>query len=289
MANVGTVLVTGASGNVGSGLVPALHAAGIDVRALVHSEDKASAFRSQGVDAIVADLDDSESFKDAVKRADKVYLITDNGPQGGQRAKKVIDVARNAGSPHIVRQAAFGTPKSRIVQQHIEVEDYLRSSGLPYTLLKPTFFMQGTLMMAAPTVASDGMIYVPFGDGRLGMIDVRDIVDSAAAVLSQDGAHVGKEYTLTGPQSVSFDDVAATLSSILGKEVSYVSVPFEAAREAMMGMGMPEWTVEGYVELMEGFSENYADRTTPDVQQLTGNPPRSFQQFAEDFRQAFGG
>ena len=149
--------------------------------------------------------------------------------------------------------------------------------------------MQGTLMMAAPTVASDGAIYVPFGDGRLGMIDTRDIVDSAVAVLVQNGGHEGKEYTLTGPQSISFHDVATTLSSTLGKDVSYVSVPPDAARQAMTGMGMPEWTVDGYVELMEGFSQNYANRTTVEVEQLTGHPPRSFQQFAQDFRQAFGG
>ena len=287
--NGSTVLVTGATGNVGSGLVPALRAAGIDVRALVHSEDKALALRSQGVNTIVADMERPETLRDAVWGTDKVYLISDNSSQGAQKAKNVIDAAKDAGSPHIVRQAAFGTPKSRIVQQHIEVEEYLRSSGLPYTLLKPTFFMQGTLMMAAPTVASDGVIYVPFGDGKLGMIDIRDIVDSAVAVLGQNGLHEGKEYTLTGPQSISFHDVASTLSSTLGKKVSYVNVPLDAAKQAMTGMGMLEWTADGYVELMEGFSQNFADRTTPDVQQLTGHPPRSFQQFAQDFRRAFGG
>ena len=143
--------------------------------------------------------------------------------------------------------------------------------------------------MAAPTVASDGMIYVPFGDGKLGMIDIRDIADSAVAVLGQNGLHEGKEYTLTGPQSISFHDVAATLSSTLNKKVSYVNVPLDAAKQAMVGMGMPEWTADGYLELIEGFSQNFADRTTSDVQKLTGHPPRSFQQFAQDFRQAFGG
>ena len=91
MANGGTVLVTGAAGNVGSGLVPALRAAGIDVRALVHSEDKASALRGQGVNAIVADMERPETLRDAVRETDKVYLLSDNGPQGALKAKNVID------------------------------------------------------------------------------------------------------------------------------------------------------------------------------------------------------
>ena len=290
MANGNKVLVVGATGNVGSGIVPALRARGMDVRALAHDENKAQGLRSQGVDAVVADLERPETLVDAVRGVDKVYLITDNGPQGAQKARNVIDAAKAAGSsPHIVRQSGFGTPKSRIIQQHMEVEDYLKASGLPYTILRPTFFMQNTLMMAAPTVVSDGAFYLPFGDGRLGTVDVRDIVESATAVLSENGLHAGKEYMLTGPQSISFHDVAATLSKTVGKEVSYVNVPSEAARQGMMGMGMHEWTVEGFVELMEGFSQNYADRITTDVQQITGHPPRSFEQFAQDFRQAFGG
>ena len=84
-------------------------------------------------------------------------------------------------------------------------------------------------------------------------------------------------------------DVAATLSTtLLRKKVSYVNVPLDAAKEAMVGMGMSKWTADGYVELIEGFSQNFADRTTPDVQQLTGHPPQSFQQFAQDFSQASG-
>ena len=99
MANGGTVLITGAAGNVGSVLVPALHATGIDVRALVHGEERASALRSQGVNAIVADMERPETLGDAVRGVEKVYLISDNGPQGAQKAKNVIDAAKDAGSP----------------------------------------------------------------------------------------------------------------------------------------------------------------------------------------------
>jgi uncharacterized protein YbjT (DUF2867 family) len=147
--------------------------------------------------------------------------------------------------------------------------------------------MQNT-MMAAQTIASDGVIYWDMKDGKLGMIDVRDIVDVALSVLTGSG-HEGKSYILTGPEAISFHDVADTYSKVLGKEIKYVSVPGEAALESMVSMGVPEWIANGYVELSEGFSEGFANSTTDHVATLTGHPARSFEQFARDYAQVFGG
>ncbi len=143
-------------------------------------------------------------------------------------------------------------------------------------------------MMAAQTVASDGVVYMPFKDGKLGMIDVRDIVDVAVKVLTEDG-HQDKTYTLTGPESVSFHDVAAALSKALGKEVKYVDVPLEAAREAMVGMGLPEWVADAFGEYFKAFSEDYGDFTTDAVENITAHPARSYETFARDFAAAFRG
>ena len=120
------------------------------------------------------------------------------------------------------------------------------------------------------------------------MIDVGDVADVALKVFTSEG-HDGKAYVLTGPASISFHDVADELSTSTGKKVTYVDVPPEAAREAIVGMGMPEWVADGYLELFEGFSEGFADMTTPHVAQLTGHPARSFETFARDFAQVFGG
>lgn len=167
------------------------------------------------------------------------------------------------------------------------MEEVLKSSGLPWTMVSPTFYMQNT-MMAAQTIASDGMLYWDVGDGKLGMIDVRDIVDAAFAVLTSSG-HEGKNYILTGPEAISFHDVAKTFSKVLGKDVTYVNVPHEASLESMVGMGFPEWIARGYGELMEGFSEGFANRVTDNVPTLTGHPARSFEQYATDFAQVYGG
>jgi uncharacterized protein YbjT (DUF2867 family) len=287
MANAGKVLVTGATGNTGSGLVPALLSKGVDVRAFVRNESKAQPLKDAGAEIVIGNLDQPKTIEPAVKGVDEIYLLTWNGPTQAQQAENVIRAAKRAGNPHIVRHSMWGSEKSRIVKQGDQVDEALKSSGLSWTLLKPTFFMQN-LMMAAKTIASDGVIYWDVGNGKLGMIDVRDIVDVATAVLTGTG-HGGKTYILTGPQAISFHDIAETFSKVLGKEVKYVSVPGEAALQSMVGMGFPEWIARGYGELMEGFSENFANSTTDNVASLTGHPARSFEQFARDFASYFQG
>ncbi len=162
----------------------------------------------------------------------------------------------------------------------------LKASGLPYNIIRPHFFMQNT-MMAAQTVASEGVVYMAFKDGKVGMIDVRDVADVAVKVLTEDG-HEGKTYTLTGPASISFHDVAAALSKALGKQVNYVDVPLEAAQQGMISMGLPEWVANAFGKYFEVFSEGYGDFTTPDVEEITGHPARSYETFARDFAQVFG-
>ena len=129
-------------------------------------------------------------------------------------------------------------------------------------------------------------MYWAMNDGKLGMIDVRDIADAAFAVITGEG-HEGKSYILTGPEAISFNDIANIFSKILDKEVNYVNVPGEASIQAMVGMGVPEWIAEGYAELSEGFSANFANSTTKNVEILTGHPARSFEEFANDFAQVF--
>ncbi len=291
-ASFGKILVTGATGNVGSVLIPNLTSLGADVRALVRDESKAQGLKDAGIEVVVGDLDKPDTLDAAFRGVDKVFLITPPNPNQVIQTNNAIEAAKRTGSPFIVRLSAGAVREMpgalpRISGQHAETDGMLRASGLPYNIIRPHNFMQGT-MMAAQTVASEGVVYMPFKDGKVGMIDVRDIVDVAVKVLTEDG-HEGKTYTLTGPASISFHDVAAALSKALGKEVKYVDVPLEAGREGMIGMGLPEWIADAMSEYFTAFSEGYGDFTTPDVEQLTGNPPRSFETFARDFAQVFGG
>jgi len=122
----------------------------------------------------------------------------------------------------------------RVGMLHAQVNAELEASGLPYTSLRPTFYMQN-ILSAAQSVASAGMIYMPFKDAKLGMVDMRDVAGTAAKVLTTEG-HEAQTYVLTGPAAISLHDVASGLSNALGKEVKYVNVPLQAAREAMVGV-----------------------------------------------------
>ena len=292
MTNTGKILVTGATGNVGSVLIPNLTDLGADVRALVRDESKAQGLKNAGIEVVIGNLEKPNTLDAAFRGVDKVLLITPPNPNQVIQVTNGIQAAKRNGNPFIVRLSAGavqGMPGALppISGQHAEIDDELRASGVPYTILKPHFYMQNT-MMAAQTVASDGLVYMPFNDGKVGMIDVRDIADVAVKVLTEDG-HEGKSYTLTGPASISFHDVAAELSRVLGKEVNYVNVPLEAGREAMVSMGLPEWVADAFGEYMTAFSEGYGDFTTPDVERVTGKPARSYETFARDFAQVFGG
>jgi hypothetical protein len=201
----------------------------------------------------------------------------------GTEPKQIIDWLNDAQ----IRHSAWGTSQSRIIQQCDQIEAALKSSGLPWTLLKPTFYMQN-LMLAAQSISADGVFYWDMGEGKLAMIDVRDIVESAFAVITGSG-HEGKSYILTGPEAISLHDAANAFSEALGKDVRYVSVPGEAVLGAMTGMGFPEWIARGYLELDEGFSQGFASVATNNVAMLTGHPARSFAQFAHDYAEVFGG
>jgi uncharacterized protein YbjT (DUF2867 family) len=143
--------------------------------------------------------------------------------------------------------------------------------------------MQNT-MMSAQTVREQDTIYFDWGDGRAGMIDVRDIVDAAIAVLTaDDGRFDEQSFVLTGPEPIGFAEVARAIGDAIGREVEYIAVSDEAAKEAMISMGMPEWIADGYVELAIGFRNGFADTATDNVRNLAGHPPRSFQRFARDF------
>ena len=147
-----------------------------------------------------------------------------------------------------------------------------------------------SLMMAASTVREQGAVYFDWGSGRAGMVDLRDVVDCAVGVLTGEAGVVeGETFVLTGPASIGFADVAASLSQVLGRAVEYVPVPHEAASEAMLAMGVPEWIVKGYAELSAGFEDGFADLTTDGVQRLSGHEPRDLERFARDFAEVFAG
>lgn len=284
---MGKILVTGATGNTCSILIPALLGAGHPVRAFVRNEEKAKALKEAGAEIFLGDLDQGESIDAALEGIDKVYLCTWNGPTASRQGLHVLEAIKRVGTrPLLVRHSAFGADSSELIKQIKLVDAALKESGLPWISIRPTFFMQN-LLMASPTIQVDGNIYWDWAEGKAGMIDIRDVADCAFGALTGK-AEEGKEYILTGPESISMHDVAAAFTRELGKEVNYVAVPHEASKSSMMEMGFPEFIVDGYVELSKGFSAGFADITTGHVETLSGHAARSIDIFAKDFKSYFG-
>jgi uncharacterized protein YbjT (DUF2867 family) len=283
-----TILITGATGNVSSGILAQLKDSGHKLRALVRNVGKGEALKQQGIDVRVGDLEKPWTLGSAFEGADTVWILTPPGPRAPEQSSNALWAAKQGGAKHVVRMSAVGagfmapTINSRL---HGLSDAEVAGSGIPYTIVKPHFFMQN-LMMAAGSVAKEGALYLALAEGKMGMIDTRDISDFAARVLSTPG-HEGKTYVLTGPASINIHQVAAAIGAAVGKPVKYVPVPVESAKQAMAAM-MDDWTANLLGEYFTAYGANWGDLVTDEFQRVTGKAPRGIEQFAKDFAGAFG-
>ncbi len=215
-----TLLITGATGSVSSVLRATLQGSDFEIRAMIRDQAKAAPLRHQGVQVVVGDLDDPSSLPPAFKGVQDLWLLVANGPRAPENSMNAVWAARQAGVERVVRLSVIGAAHdapTRSGRLHALSDRELQVSGMSWTILRPHWFMQN-LLNEAGHISARGTFSLNAGDGRLGMIDVRDIAEFAARVLT-DGPqhHDGKTYTPTGPQSVSFVDVAQRLTRILGK------------------------------------------------------------------------
>jgi uncharacterized protein YbjT (DUF2867 family) len=285
------ILVTGATGHVGSELVRLLAAAGTPARALVHSPDKAAPIQRLGLETAVGDFEQPDTLDAAMAGCDRLFLLSPPTPRQPQQEQQVIDAAKRAGVAHVVKQSVpwADDPDAGLVfcRWHGQVEQHLEGSGLSYTLLRPSNFMQNFLMSAQP-VADQGVLYGMTGEGRVAFIDTRDIAAVAAELLTSPG-HQGTSYTLTGPEALTSAEVAERLSAATGHQVRYVDLPPEAFGQALAGAGLPGWLVDGLIEGNTMMAAGHAATVTDEVAKVAGRPPRTFEQFAADHRLEFGG
>ena len=287
-----SVLVTGATGTVSTALLAELKGKpGMRLRALVHDAGKAAALVEEGYDVAVGDLEEPETLEDAFEGVDILWLLTPASALEPSLGSNAVDAARKAKVKHIVRnsaiKAAHDAP-NRNGRLHAQVEDAVKASGIPWTILRPHYYMQN-LLSSAGSVASDGMLYMNMGEARVGMIDARDVGVLAAKVILDPGSHAGMIYNPTGPEPTTMQDAAEALGHVLGKPVHYVALPQEAARDAMLGFGLSRWFVGNVVDYGRVYSQGWGDFVTSDFTDITGQKARSFKQFATDFAAAFGG
>lgn len=275
------ILVTGATGPVGSHVVAQLVAAGEQVRALTRDPKKARL--PEEVELVEGDLADPETLKPAVDGAERLCVIlpTFGAPETRTYDRNLLQAARGGSVKHLVRLSVIATQDDGAVDAHTSFhrdgEQAVRDSGIPWTFLRPGQFMTNALSWAE-TVKTEGFVREPFAHVKQAPIDPEDIAATAVTVLRSSG-HEGKAYPLSGPEALSIEDQVAVLAGVLGRELKTVNVPPDVAKAEWLNEGYPEGMVTGIMRHMadESGVHGVVHRS---VEEITGNPATSFEQWA---------
>jgi uncharacterized protein YbjT (DUF2867 family) len=282
------ILVSGATGNAGSQVVRALSERGVSARAFVRDPDKARSLLGDGVELAVGDFADPASLRAALEGVQVILLSCADDPRRVEWETNAIEAAAAAGVSRIVKLSTIGAQPGAPVafwDWHGRVEEQLRSSGVSFVILQSSFYMSN-LLPAAEQVAGEGRLYAPAGEARITMIDPRDVGAVAAAVLT-DAGDDKQTYVLTGPQAIGYAEVAAALSAATGRDVEFVDVPDEGAKQGLLAAGMPEFVAEQLLAVFAQLRQGVAGQVTDAVEALTGARPRSFADFARDHAHLF--
>ena len=273
------LLITGATGNIGSGVVDLLKGQGHDVRALVRDASRADLL-PDGIDIAVGDLDDADSVVAALHDIDGVFLLQ-AGP-GTTQTQIMIDAARSAGVHRIVLLSSIGArlrPLPTIGTTLAAREDLLRESGLDVTYLRPNTLMSNALAWA-DGIRDENRVVDPTGPGRMPCVDPDDIARVAALVLTEDG-HVGHGYILNGPEALTSCEQVEILSDVLGRTIDFVDVTPEQLAQDSIERGTPVQLAEATQNLNEMFRVGRAGVIADDIENLTGVAPRTFRDWCE--------
>ena len=279
------ILITGASGNVGKEVLKQTAQTGGQVRAAFQSINKATSVPS-GVEAVTVDYNQPETLREALKGVDRVFLVGPPTAQLPTLERKAMDVIKQSEVQLVVKLSAMGGRDAIFPRQHAESEDYIRSCGLPCTFLRPNGFMQNMVNYNAASINTQNAFYGTEGEGRVSHIDIRDVAAVAVKALTED-VHIGKAYTLTGPEALTNDEIARILSETIGRKIQYISLFPAQLREALLTAGVPEWNADALLDLQRLYREGKAAAVTQDVEQILRRKPVNFAQFARDYRYAF--
>jgi uncharacterized protein YbjT (DUF2867 family) len=275
------ILVTGATGTIGSSTVKALKAQGARFKVGTRSPDK---LQGQGVETVLFDWDKPETFAPALQGVEKLFLLTPISEKQVEYTQSLVDAAKKAGVKHIVKLSVMGVeaePGIALGRLHRASEKAIQDSGIAWTMLRPTFFMENFFNYYGADPKKDSTVYNPHGQGKAVWVDGRDVGEVAAAVLTGQG-HEGKAYDLTGPEALGDAEALALLGEALGHKYTYVDVPEEGARKAMLDMQMPAWLVDGFMELNRLIKNNWVATPASGVKDVLGRAPRSFKEYAKD-------
>jgi uncharacterized protein YbjT (DUF2867 family) len=274
------ILVIGGRSKVGAALIGELLGRGEQVRALVRAGEPAG-HRATAAEVVTGDLADEGSLVTAMAGVEKVFLLSSPHPDAVGWHRNAIDAARRTQVQLLVRSSILGADRespAEFISAHTTCDRYLEDSGLPYVIVRPNLFLQNIPESTIPAIDASGTFYADAGEARISMVDTRDVAAVAAFALTEPG-YAGAHFDVTGPEALSYTDVAAKLTSVLGRRISYVGASDDAVRQALLGAGLTAWFAGALVGLYQDYRRSgtggYAAQVTETVQRLTGRPARS--------------
>jgi uncharacterized protein YbjT (DUF2867 family) len=277
------ILLTGATGKTGSATAKALNERGIKFRALIRNEEKREEIESLGGEVVIGSIENKETVDQSMVDIEAALILLPNSENQLSLEKQLVDSAKQAGANRVVKMSSIeATPDatSPIPKLHLESEEYIKQSGLNWTMIKPNFYMQN-LLASAGTIKDQGKIFLPMGEGKTGMIDTTDVGKVLAKVLSEDG-HESMNHEITGPEILSFNEVAEIFSKGLDKQVDYVDVPLAAYKETLGQFLTNQWHLDAVIDLFKGIADGGIEEKTDTYSELMGESPKSLSEFISE-------
>lgn len=270
---MGKILVTGATGTIGRLVVKHLQR--------LNAAYLAGTRKPEGENDVYFDFNDPSSFEKATEGVDKVFVL---GPPLVLGLDAIItpflDFLKGKGIKRIVYFSAYQADKMKGLDFHPKLEQKVKDDGFDYTILRPTFFAQNFKNYEGDNIAQRDIIFMPAGDGKASFIDADNIAEVAALALTQDG-HNGKAYELTGPETLSYNDVAALLTEITGRTISYPKPGNEEFKSVLVSSGAPEFIADYLINVYGTIAAGNADSVTDDYKRITGKEPTPIRKVLE--------
>ena len=283
------ILLTGATGRVGSAAARALLNAGVPFRVLVRDETKLP-LTDPLIDVITGDIGDPQSVRRALEGVERALLVMGNHPDQAALERQFATLAEQAGVTHLVKISSMEAAEDAsavLPLNHYETEQHIVASGMNWTFLRPNFYMQNMLMYAE-AIKRGGSFALPLGAAFTAMVDTEDVGQVAAAVLSEDG-HAGHIYELTGPDLMNFHEVAERLGGVIGYTVRYDEQPPEDFRATLERFIASRWQLDAVCELFAEIAAGSLAYRTETVQDLLGRAPTPIESFVQRFAPVFDG
>ncbi len=281
------ITIFGATGKVGREILEFFSQSGVYCRAVTRDLKKVKPHSF--VTWIEGNLADRSSLHNTIAGSKRIFLATSFSEKMADLQGNAIDVAREAGVEHIVKLSTKGvSDKSEflISKLHYQVEQKLKSSGMNWTILQPSSFMQNWLGDFSETIKKERKIYDAVGDIKMPFVDARDIAEVAVRILTSPQQHINKTYLLTGSEAVNYHEVAEAISQAIHESVAYISQSPDEARKRLESKGLPEWAVKLFLVMAKN-QQTEGAHVSPAVAEILGKPSRNVYYFAKDYANWF--